>query len=172
VFREKLAVNGRPTVVTVAFWCQLAVAMLLVVVVGVATARDLCTTYSFDAVSAQARGSLLFSALVLALAAWLAIFAFGLRRRGRLAYRLSLAGLALPLPGGVAATVFGLGSTNVAYFRFSPGDAASAEGFDQWLNTWEMLSRVVNASAVAMLVLVVTTIGVLLTGPSRRYFRT
>lgn len=151
----------RPTVVTAAFWCQLAVAALLVVLAVVNVVGALMFRHLFGAAALGATPVLLFG-----LAAWLVGAAFGLRRGSRAAYWLSLTGMTLPLLIMMAVSVFGTDHHVLA--GDSSGDAI--ERANQ-LAAWAMLSSIVNGLvALPVLGLVAATVGMLATGASRRFF--
>ena len=152
-----------------AAWSQLAIAALVVVLVVV-------NAFGMQLViGAQLGASLVppfWTATLLALAAWLAITAIGLLRRSRVAYRLSLAGLALPLLIGAGAALLGVGTTYATTFSgvMLRGDQ-DATTLATRLNTWAILSTAVNGAAtLAALALTVLTLGLLLTRPTRRFF--
>jgi hypothetical protein len=169
VFPEKSLQNPRPPAAVVAAWSQLAVAALVVVLVVVnAFGMQLIIGAQFG----DSPVSPLQAGPPLALAAWLAITAVGLLRRSRVAYRLSLAGLALPLLIGTGATLLGVGaryeSTFTGVMLREDQDAATLAAR---LNTWAMVSTAVNgAAALAALALAVLTLGLLLTRPTRHFF--
>ncbi|WP_229070509.1 hypothetical protein [Actinoplanes sp. DH11] len=155
----------RPATVTVAFWCQLAVAGLLGVLTLVNAAEAVLFTQLFG--GAVLRVFAFLPAILCVLAVWLAVTAFGLRRAGRTAYRLSLAGMALPVLAVAVASVSGGDTTTVSIGAFSTGDDTALER----LTAWSMVMSMVNGPlAVAALALAVATVTMLLTATSRRFF--
>lgn len=155
---------------TTAFWAQLVVAGLLVFLVMVGVAGALLVRQVFDDAPALApalapAGSLPSVGLPLGLAAWLTVAAFGLRRGSRVAYWLSLAGLAFPLLGVVAGGLLEIGTSHAVASSVSFGSGASTLATGTLL--WNLLTGVAGAIA---LVLVVATIGMLRTRAARRFF--
>jgi hypothetical protein len=158
----------RPLTAVVAAWSQLAVAGLLVVLV-VVNAFGLQLILGTPLTDAPI--SLLDAGPPLTLAAWLAVTSFGQRRGSRLAYRLSLAGLALPLLLGAGAAVLGVSTTHESFNGIMLRDDLDATALASRLTAWELLSTVVNgAAALTALALTVLALGLLLTRPTRRFF--
>ncbi|MFI5892420.1 hypothetical protein ACIA5D_20160 [Actinoplanes sp. NPDC051513] len=155
---------------TVAFWCQLAVAGLLVVLAMVNAVVALLGRQLLADTSALSAGELLSCGLLLCLAAWLVVAAFGLRRRSRAAYGSSLAGLVLPLLFA-AVSVLGVGTTSRQTFSSIPTGGRDVFAVAERLAIWTTLSHAVNeVAAIIGPLLVVTTIGALATRTCRRFF--
>lgn len=171
---EESVQDRRPTTLTAAFWCQLAVAGLYVLLAAVGVAVAVQLTRQFTDVSpAFPAGpigwSLMAAGLMLALAGWLASSAVGLRRRSRSGYWLSLTGLILPPLAVVTAGVLGPDTYTIEFAAFAAGDeqadaAALADRLAAWATT---ITAVV---AVAAFVLIVMAVGLLLAAASRRHF--
>jgi hypothetical protein len=174
VLGEESVQDRRPTTLTAAFWCQLAVAGLFVLLAAVGVAVAVQLTRQFTDVSpAFPAGpigwSLMAAGLMLALAVWLASSAAGLRRRSRAGYWLSLTGLILPPLAVVTAGVLGPDTYTIEFAAFVAGDeqadaAALADRLAAWATT---ITAVV---ALTAFVLIVTAVGLLLTAASRQHF--
>ena len=163
--------NGRPARLAVAFWCQLAVAGLLVVLAVVNGVAALLFRQLFADAPALPSGELLSLAALLCLAAWLVAAGLGLRRRSRTAYGLSVAGLALPLLI-TAVTMLGIGGTYRQTFGSPSSGGRAVFTLTERLAPWTIMSHVVNGiAAIIGPVLIVATIGMLTTGACRRFFR-
>lgn len=147
---------------TAAFWFQIAIAGLLVVLALLEVATAWYSRWAVPAFS---------SAVSLVLAAWLVGAAGGLRRGSRVAHRLSLAGLVLPLVGVMVAGAFRLGTTTYVTVWTSSGRGDDVASWLDRLTWWSEVSSVANAGvSLIALVLAVSAAGMLLTKTSRRYF--
>jgi hypothetical protein len=155
--------ESRPRSVTVAFWCQIALgALLFAVTVGNGVGGYLFVESFGDA----ATGGLGSTSGLLVVSAVLTVTAFGLRRGSRVAYRLSLAGLILPMLGLVAASVLDAGTTRVT----SGGWSSDVAAVDRWA-TWMMLSHAVNDVVyIAGPGLATAAVCALATAEARRFF--
>ena len=142
---------------TAAFWTQLLTAGLLAVLGAFAMPGA-------STVPAVPLPVMPAAELLLALAAWLAVTAFGVRRGSRTAYRLALAGLALPLLA-VPAGMLLLGTTEETFAVWSYGTDART-----LLVRMMLISLVRDAAAVTALVLAVATAAMLTTRAARRFF--
>ncbi|WP_433303067.1 hypothetical protein ACQP2F_10995 [Actinoplanes sp. CA-030573] len=152
--------DRRPRPVAVAFWAQATVAALLVVM----AATGVIGALRYPDVSGERPGYPLGAGVLLAGAAGLAAAAAGLRRGNRIAYRLSLAGLTLPV-AVLAAGVLGVGVT----YESSFGVVAYGDAND--LIAWIALSATVTAAAsAAATVLAVLAVALLASRPARRFF--
>jgi hypothetical protein len=151
--------------VTAASWFQLAAAGLIVVQAVV----EAISAVQFRRLFGDAFGgwSPLSFGVLLALAAWLAVTAFGLRRGSRAAYWLSLAGLVFPVLSVVLASALGLGTTYSAFAYVAPGTAGDATALVRWAVLSDLVTGAVLVVAAA---LVAGTVAMLTTGASRRYF--
>ena len=142
---------------TGAFWCQLTIAGLLL---GMMTVTMIAFVLAGQLVEEVVPASVGPTAVLLVLAVWLAASAFGLRRGSRNAYWLSLAGMLCV----VAGSVIGTGGT-VAFVGTTSGYAERAA-------TWILVAMLVNGLGILVAVgLAVTTLGLLITKPSRAFFR-
>ncbi|KUL30940.1 hypothetical protein [Actinoplanes awajinensis] len=138
---------------TAAFWCQLILAVVLTVTAVVVVTAGLLPRQAF--------GDLAAPYALLALAAWLAVTAVGLRGGVRLAYWASLAGLLLPVLTLVVAGPFTSRTMQFTSTRWVEGTTDAGTP----------LSIVVNwLGAVAAMALVVVTTGLLAARPSRQFF--
>ena len=150
---------------TAAFWFQIAIAALLVVLAAMSLFSAWLYAHLLDGTSFMVTSGPVTPALLLAV--WLAVTAVGLRRGRPVAYWLSLAGLVLP-PLAVAAVFLFVPATyvtEVGISAFGPTDAIDR------LLAWQQLSMMAadGLSAIA-LVLAASAAGMLLTRTSRRYF--
>ncbi|GIE29276.1 hypothetical protein Ait01nite_023210 [Actinoplanes italicus] len=154
----------RPASVTAAFRCQVAIALLLVVV-AVVNAVDTVLTRRVH--GDPLAGSFDDVVLYLVLAAWLGFAAPGLRRGRRPAYWLSLSGLLLPLAALASEFAFGTSTHHFAVYIGPVGD----EDLVVLANTWSTVtSAVTGLGGVAILALMPAAVALLLTGSARGFF--
>ncbi|MEV6300151.1 hypothetical protein AB0M02_12175 [Actinoplanes sp. NPDC051861] len=159
--------NRPPGTVTAAFWCQVSAAALLAVLALLNVAASVLLSRMFSV--GPITGTLFLGGLLLALAGWLTVTAFGLRRGHRSAYWQSLTSLGLSLI--LIAGALGLGTIGVGVgYSVISSDADSAARLDQ-LVFWATVAVLVAVpAAVTALGLMVATVVLLVTGPSRRFF--
>ena len=159
--------------VAAAFWCQLACAALLVAtsVTGVVGALQYHQLFG-EAVAPLTTLSLRYAAVPLAWGAGLLAVALQLRRGGRLAYRLSLAGLLLPLP--IALTLIlctsGFAGRTVS-FGYLADDPDAIARLERMTTTTTAAGGVAGLLAAGALLLLVSTVALLLTPAARAFFR-
>jgi hypothetical protein len=172
MFAGKTGEDGRPEAVTWAFRTQIAVVGLIVVLALVfvvdeyreSVLRDLAWSVDGDEPPSQ----LPVAGLLLVLAGCLAAGASGLRRGSRAAFRLSLAGLVLPLLVLVAGMLELGGTTTYMTGMMFAGEP----DLPAWTTFWSALSPYLTLAATAgAVVLAVASAAMLLTGAARRFFR-
>jgi hypothetical protein len=152
---DKSCRDRRPRLVTVAFWLQLVVAGLIVVL----TVFNAVVPYWLRAGS----GESFLGAPAVAEAAWLAFSAVGLRRGARAAWWMSLAGLTAPL---VALVIGALGTPIHNTLSLYVG-----QGGTERIALWALLSVLVNGTLAPLTpVLDVAALTLLVTRPARRFF--
>ena len=153
---------------TAAFWFQIAIAGLLVVLASMSALNAWLWVHVLGSDSLAVAVAPVDLVPDLLLAVWLVGAARGLRRGSRLGYWLSLAGLVLPLLVAAALFLF----VPPAY-RLEQGflSVFAPPGAIERLLAWQQLASTIGTALTAIAgVLAVSAAGMLLTGTSRRYF--
>ena len=125
-----------------------------------------------EAVASLTTLSLRYAAVPLAWGAGLLAVALQLRRGGQVAYRLSLAGLVLPLPISVIIIPFTSGfASRTVSFGYLADDPDAIARLERMTTTTTPPSDVAGLLAAGVLLLLVSTVALLLTRGAREFFR-